>query len=117
MTYLRDLDMSGNSFNSTIPNSWLSSLSCLENLNLGYNNLEGAIPTAIGNLTSLTRLDLSSNQLKGRIPSSLGNLCNLREIDLLGNSFAIDVSDVLESFSGCVLNGLESLQFGSSQHG
>ena len=38
MTSLRHLDLSGNNFNSSIPN-WLYSFSCLEFLNLGSSNL------------------------------------------------------------------------------
>ncbi|KAK7858742.1 receptor-like protein eix2 [Quercus suber] len=81
MTSLRHLDLSGNNFNSSIPN-WLYSFSRLEFLNLADNNLQGTISSAIGNLTSSISIDLSYNELGGKLLRSLGNLCNLREIRL-----------------------------------
>jgi Leucine-rich repeat (LRR) protein len=38
------------------------------------NNLTGAIPTSLGNLTRLQELKLQKNGLSGSIPSSFGNL-------------------------------------------
>jgi len=43
-------------------------------LDLGYNQLTGSIPSKIGNLTNLTGLNLSYNQLTGEIPESICNL-------------------------------------------
>ena len=40
-------------------------------LNLSGNNLRGAIPRQLGNLTALQSLDLSGNYLSGRIPWQL----------------------------------------------
>jgi Leucine-rich repeat (LRR) protein len=108
MTSLRHLDLSGNAFNSSIPN-WLYSFSRLEFLNLRSNNLQGTISSSIGNLTSAISIDLSDNELGGKVPRSLGNLCNLREIGLSGNQWSQEISEVLESLSKCVSNGLEML--------
>ena len=106
MTSLLHLDLSGNIFNSSIPN-WLYSFSCLEFLNLNSNNLQGTISSYIGNLTSAIKIDLSINELGGKIPRSLGNLCNLREIMLEYNKWSQDIFEILESLSGCASNGLE----------
>ncbi|CAL5424094.1 unnamed protein product [Camellia sinensis] len=108
MTSLRDLDLSENNFNSTIPVS-LYSCSHLESLNLGHNQFQGAISSNVGNLTSVTILDLSYNKLEGRIPVLMGNLCNMRVINLSSNKLTVQVSDVLKSLSGCILESLESL--------
>ncbi|KAF3959709.1 hypothetical protein CMV_015506 [Castanea mollissima] len=43
----------------------------IEFLNLGSNNLQGTISSAIGNLTSAISIDLSYNQLGGKLPRSL----------------------------------------------
>ena len=43
-------------------------------LNLSNNQLTGAIPTQLGNLSDLTALWLYNNQLSGGIPSELGSL-------------------------------------------
>jgi Leucine-rich repeat (LRR) protein len=109
MTSLRHLDLSGTYFNSSIPN-WLYSFSHLEFLSLFSNNLQGTISSSIGNLTSAISIDLSYNELGGKVPRSLGNLCNLREIRLSGNKWSQEISEVLESLSKCVSNGLEILE-------
>ena len=54
-------------------------------LRLRENNLNGRIPTAVGNLTAVTRLDFQDNGLTGSIPASLGNLSNLVRLDLDAN--------------------------------
>ncbi|XP_028206787.1 receptor-like protein EIX1 [Glycine soja] len=81
LTLLQNLDLSFNSFSSSIPDC-LDGLRRLKFLNLKGNKLHGTISDALGNLTSLVELDLSRNQLEGTIPTFLGNLRNLREINL-----------------------------------
>ncbi|KAL4618398.1 hypothetical protein ACB092_06G007000 [Castanea dentata] len=114
LTSLRHLDLQGNSFNSSIPN-WLYSFSHLEFLNLGDSILQGTISSAIGNLTSAISIDLSSNELEGKVPRSLGSLCKLREIRLSSNKWGQEISEIFESLSGCVSNGLEILEMDSAQ--
>ena len=117
MTSLRHLNLSGNYFNHTIPN-WLYSFSRLEFLILRSSNLQGTISSAIGNLTSAISIDLSGNELGGKLPRSLGNLCNLREIRLSSNRWSQEISEILESLSGCLSDRLEILDLSFSQlHG
>uniref|UniRef100_A0A7N2MI36 Leucine-rich repeat-containing N-terminal plant-type domain-containing protein n=2 Tax=Quercus lobata TaxID=97700 RepID=A0A7N2MI36_QUELO len=117
MTSLSHLNLSGNNFNSSTPN-WLYRFSRLEFLNLRYNNLQGTISSAIGNLTSAISIDLSRNELGGKLPRSLGNLCNLREIRLSWNKWSQEISEILESLSGCLSDRLEILDLSDSQlHG
>ena len=117
MTSLSHLYLSGNNFNSSIPN-WLYSFSRLEFLNLRFNHLQGTISSAIENLTSAISIDLSSNELEGKLPRSLGNLCNLREIRLSPDKWSQDISEILESLSWCLSDRLEILDLSSSQlHG
>ena len=55
-------------------------------INLDQNDIEGAIPLEIGNLSDLTILNLSSNgSIRGQIPSEIGNLLRLETLDLRGN--------------------------------
>ena len=49
------------------------------------NQLRGAIPSEIGNLTSLDTLVLAENELSGPIPSEVGNLTSLRSLWLNDN--------------------------------
>ncbi|KAK4584242.1 hypothetical protein RGQ29_022115 [Quercus rubra] len=90
-TSLKILDLSDNSFNSTIPD-WLFEI--VVYLNLSKCQLQGLIPDAFGNMTSLTSLDLSGNNLEGPIPltlsmfekeSQLNKSSSLRELYLYDN--------------------------------
>lgn len=55
-------------------------------LDLGLNNLSGAIPPELGDLAGLERLWLERNELGGPIPPELGNLANLKALRLHHNS-------------------------------
>ncbi|CAA6667510.1 unnamed protein product [Spirodela intermedia] len=52
---------------------------------LSSSNLDGPIPTSIGNLTALVTLDLSNNNLTGPVPDILGELQSLQLLNLSRN--------------------------------
>lgn len=54
---------------------------------LGSNQLLGALPASIGNLTALDTLELWNNQLTGNLPSELGSITSLDYMDLSPNEF------------------------------
>lgn len=60
-------------------------------LNLSGNNLRGAIPRQLGNLTALETLDLSGNYLSGRIPWQLARLKNLAQVNLISNELTGEI--------------------------
>ena len=68
-------------------------------LSLEGNQLTGAIPGQLGNLSNLTLLDLDDNQLAGAIPDELGNLSNLRWLDLRGNQLTGTIPTQLGNLS------------------
>ncbi|KAK9212660.1 hypothetical protein WN943_002042 [Citrus x changshan-huyou] len=108
LTSLRHLDLSYNDFNSSIPN-WLASFSNLVHISLRSNSLQGSITGFLANLSaSIEVLDLSSQQLEGQIPRSFGRLCNLREISLSDVKMSQDISEILDIFSSCISDRLES---------
>ncbi|MBK8986875.1 MAG: hypothetical protein IPM39_12505 [Chloroflexi bacterium] len=63
----------------------LGDLPALHTLHLSHNRLSGAIPESLANCTALTTIRLRDNQLSGSIPFSLGQLPALYEIDLSFN--------------------------------
>ena len=54
-------------------------------LNFSSNDLEGALPAALGDLTNLRALWLGRNELTGPIPAALGDLTNLESLVLSNN--------------------------------
>ncbi|KAE8801912.1 putative receptor-like protein kinase [Hordeum vulgare] len=57
----------------------LTNCSSLKSLDLGYNNLQGELPSAVGNLSSgLSFLIIANNNIVGKIPEGIGNLVNLK---------------------------------------
>ena len=84
LTSLEVLSLGGNQLTGPIP-TWLGSLTSLETLYLSENQLTGMIPPELGSLTDLRWLRLSENQLTGTIPTEMGSLANLEELFLSGN--------------------------------
>ena len=79
-----ELDLCNNQLDGAIP-SELGDLSNLDRLDLSGNQLTGSIPVALGNLSNLRFLNLGDNQLTGTIPSALGNLRSLEWLYLFNN--------------------------------
>jgi hypothetical protein len=57
-------------------------------LELNYNNLAGALPSEIQQLSALTMLDLSENKLSGAIPAELAQLGALQTLNLYSNQLS-----------------------------
>lgn len=80
------LSLYSNNVTGAIPPD-LGNLTALTHLYLLQNNLIGPIPRDLGNLTALTDLRLDENDLIGPIPRELGNLGRLRYLSLNDNNF------------------------------
>ena len=85
-----ELKLSGNNLEGGIPSS-LGELSSLTELNLFDNELTGDIPSELSNLTKLRALDIGWNQLEGKIPAELGSLSNLVELWLDRNQLTGEI--------------------------
>ena len=79
-------------------------------LNLTSNQLKGAIPPELANLTNLELLALGGNELTGTIPTWLGSLTKLEELYLWGNELTGTIPSELAR-----LTSLEILELGDNQ--
>ncbi|KAK9948472.1 hypothetical protein M0R45_004045 [Rubus argutus] len=84
LPYLETLDLSGNFFSGSLPDSF-SNLTRLRRLALSGNSFSGSIPASIGSLASLEELFLDNNHLDGSIPRSLNNLVSLNRLEIQAN--------------------------------
>ncbi|XP_060676409.1 receptor-like protein EIX1 isoform X1 [Ziziphus jujuba] len=133
---LKEIDLSGNTWNRSISQILDSCSGCLSDslqvlrltdsqiygpltnkigqfktltyFDLSYNSISGPIPASFGNLSSLTFLPLSSNSISGSIPASLGNLSSLTALDLSSNSISGPIPASLGNLSSLTYLELSS---------
>lgn len=104
------LQLFANNLNGSLP-SEIGNLTSLTNFSISYNPLLiGGIPSEITNLTSLTTLNISFNQLSGNIPNYIGNLTQLTSLNMSTNL----INGTLPSELGD-LNNLTYLNIGSNE--
>ncbi|XP_027939862.1 probable LRR receptor-like serine/threonine-protein kinase At3g47570 isoform X2 [Vigna unguiculata] len=108
---LQVLDLSHNGLNGKVP-SWFGSgsMTRLNKLLLGVNDLVGTIPPSLGNLSSLQNIFLARNHLVGSIPHVLGRLSNLKIVNLALNSLSGVVPDSLYNLSNIQILALANNQ-------
>jgi Leucine-rich repeat (LRR) protein len=82
---LDELDLSYNKLTGAIP-AEIRHLSNLKVLKLDHNQMTG-VPAEVGQLSKLENLDLSYNKLTG-LPQELANLKNLKTLNLKGNNYS-----------------------------
>ncbi|MGB3345566.1 MAG: hypothetical protein WBA61_16775 [Aequorivita sp.] len=76
-----------NNLNGTLPSS-LGNLGYLRKLELSFNSISGGIPAGLGNLKELEVLAINGANLQGNIPAELGNLINLKQLHLSSNQLS-----------------------------
>ncbi|XP_012455259.1 probable LRR receptor-like serine/threonine-protein kinase At3g47570 isoform X2 [Gossypium raimondii] len=85
LSFLRELNLSGNNFNNQIPQE-IGRLKRLETLDLNGNSISGEIPSNLSACSKLTLVYMEDNQLTAEIPALLGLLSNLKFLFLYNNS-------------------------------
>ena len=93
-----NLDLYDNQLTGAIP-AELGNLTKLELLSLYDNQLTGAIPAEVGDLSNLTELYLDRNQLTGEIPAELGSLTSLKGLSLYRNQLTGEIPAELGSLT------------------
>jgi len=76
-----------NNIEGTLPSS-LGNLENLKILELSFNKLQGNIPAELGNLSKLEVLAFNGNNLSGNIPAEIGKLKNLKQLHLSSNTLS-----------------------------
>lgn len=114
LSFITTLDLSENdfSYSTTLDRLLLNLRSCLVNLDLSSNNLNGSTLQSLGHLLQLEFLDLSGNSLQEWTPAILCNLRNLQILRLGENNFLGDISGVLPR---CMSNNLRELAMSYNQ--
>ncbi|GFS36066.1 leucine-rich receptor-like protein kinase family protein [Actinidia rufa] len=88
---LQELELAGNNIGGAIPSIIGDLSSKLVQIHLDDNRIYGSIPPEISNLINLTLLNLSSNLLNGSIPPQLCKLGKLERLYLSNNSFSGEI--------------------------
>ncbi|KAJ3703787.1 hypothetical protein LUZ61_007492 [Rhynchospora tenuis] len=87
-TSLQFLELRNNELQGTLPSSIGNLSTSLLMISLSGNPISGNIPIQIGKLTNLTTLLLHNMLLNGTIPKEIGNLFRLELLDLSNNMIA-----------------------------
>ncbi|KAJ0571770.1 putative non-specific serine/threonine protein kinase [Helianthus annuus] len=98
LSSLESLNLGNNQLTGPI-RSEIRYLRRLKDLNFSSNQLTGRIPLELGELRSLENLDLGSNDLDGQIPISLGHLAHLYFLDLQENKLSGPIPSSFENFT------------------
>ena len=107
--HVTGLALHQNQLNGNIP-SELGNLNNLEYLVLWNNQLHGNIPPELGNLDNLIYLYLGPNKLTGKIPAELANLSNLKHLYLSNNQLDGKIPPELGNLSNLKLLYLNNNQ-------
>ncbi|KAK6282117.1 hypothetical protein POUND7_015942 [Theobroma cacao] len=110
LTLMTGIDFSVNELAGAIPYK-IGELSELHSLNLSQNLLTGHIPTSFKNLTNLESLDLSHNNLTGQIPPEIVQINTLSTFSVAFNNLSgrIPSNEQLSTFSESSFQGNQKL--------
>ncbi|QJD77318.1 leucine-rich repeat domain-containing protein [Spirosoma rhododendri] len=94
-----EVNFGSNNLNGTLPSS-LGNLSELQRLVIFIEPLlSGTLPASLGNLSKLQLLEIEYTQISGSIPESLGNLKQLEQLLLAKNELSGSIPESLGNLS------------------
>ncbi|KAL7129406.1 hypothetical protein ABFS83_13G064100 [Erythranthe nasuta] len=121
LPFLKEIDLTRNYLNGTIPPEWgsmnlvnisllgnrvtgpipkaLANISTLANLTVEYNQLTGTIPPEFGDLPQIEKLFFTSNNLTGEIPATLAKLTTLKDFRVSDNNFNGSIPDFVQNWT------------------
>ncbi|XP_019098899.1 PREDICTED: leucine-rich repeat receptor-like protein kinase PXL1 [Camelina sativa] len=108
---LQVLDLSNNTFESSLPKS-LSNLTSLKVFDVSANNFFGTFPYGLGMATGLTHFNASSNNFSGFLPEDLGNATKLEVLDVRGGYFEGSLPSSFKNLKNLKFLGLSGNNFG-----
>ncbi|XP_077238941.1 uncharacterized protein LOC143880052 [Tasmannia lanceolata] len=107
-TLLRVFSVATNQLNGRLPSSIGNLSSQLSLLLMGENQFEGNIPEEIGSLGNLTLFSLAANSFTGHIPSTIGKLKNLQNLFIDVNLLSGQIPESLGNLTKLYQLGLSS---------
>ncbi|CAM0945264.1 unnamed protein product [Alopecurus aequalis] len=112
--HLNVFSLSENQLEGLIPSS-IGNLSIdLQYLLMGANKLSGIVPPSIGNCRGLVQLSLDDNQLTGTIDQWIGKLVRLQHLNLQMNKFSGTIPPSISNLSPLISLSLAKNQFTGS---
>ncbi|KAL9983637.1 hypothetical protein ACROYT_G005839 [Oculina patagonica] len=88
LSSLRFMHLSLAGLSGTLPEEFGLYFPAMIECLLPGNNLNGPIPSTMGNMTNLRHLNLARNHFSGQIPKSIGSIPMLQIVDLSGNQLS-----------------------------
>ncbi|XP_078159181.1 receptor kinase-like protein Xa21 [Carex rostrata] len=107
-TLLEKLYLGNNQLQGALPSSIANLSTSLRELSLSFNPISGSIPAELGKLNNLIRLNLDEMELNGTIPLEIGDLFKLELLDLGNNMISGQIPSTLANLTQMTKLGLDS---------
>tara|TARA_R110002050_G_scaffold49752_6_gene115348 strand:+ start:3081 stop:3767 length:687 start_codon:yes stop_codon:yes gene_type:complete len=100
-SHINGVNLWENNLDGTLP-STIGQLTQLLYLHLWSNALHGTIPSEVGTISTLLHLYVNSNMMRGELPSEVGNLASLEHLFLSNNYFTGKIPDSFKNLTKTV---------------
>ncbi|XP_059438804.1 probable leucine-rich repeat receptor-like serine/threonine-protein kinase At3g14840 [Corylus avellana] len=97
-THLEDISLLGNRLTGSIPKE-LANITTLKSFTVEFNQLSGNLPPELGHMPSIERFLLSSNYLTGELPDSFAGLITLNDFRISDNQFSGTIPNYIQNWT------------------